>query len=134
MDDPSLCRRCHRPVVTSADQYAVFEQMHYVCFHYEFEHDPADVDDECVAGGCPSKVTQLRWTLRDWGDSDDAVVSLARALGIAELRPDIDWARREVLHDEQMQTKLQAVLDALVAAGLIESRHAPIPQYRWTGG
>jgi len=28
--------------------------MHYVCFHYEFEHDPIDVDEECSAGGCPS--------------------------------------------------------------------------------
>jgi hypothetical protein len=33
----------------------VFEQMHYVCFHYEFEHDPTDVDEECGAGGCPSR-------------------------------------------------------------------------------
>jgi hypothetical protein len=50
--------------VISADQYDVFEQMHhvcfhyvcfhYVCFHYEFEHDPADPDAECRAGGCPS--------------------------------------------------------------------------------
>jgi hypothetical protein len=28
--------------------------MHYVCFHYEFEHGDADVDQECGAGGCPS--------------------------------------------------------------------------------
>jgi hypothetical protein len=28
--------------------------MHYVCFHYEFEHDPTDPDEVCNAGGCPS--------------------------------------------------------------------------------
>ncbi len=28
--------------------------MHYVCFHYEFEHDPADPDDDCGVPGCPS--------------------------------------------------------------------------------
>lgn len=28
--------------------------MHYVCFHYEFEHDPTDPDEMCGAGGCPS--------------------------------------------------------------------------------
>jgi hypothetical protein len=28
--------------------------MHYVCFHYEFEHGETDVDAECAAGGCPS--------------------------------------------------------------------------------
>ena len=38
----------------SSEQHDVFEQMHYVCFHYEFEHDPIDPDEECEAGGCPS--------------------------------------------------------------------------------
>jgi hypothetical protein len=47
------CRRCRRPVVASAEQYDVFEQMHYTCFHYEFEH-PGDPDVECSAGGCPA--------------------------------------------------------------------------------
>lgn len=28
--------------------------MHYVCFHYEFEHGDADVDAVCAAGGCPT--------------------------------------------------------------------------------
>jgi hypothetical protein len=37
-----------------ADQFDVFEQMHYVCFHYEFEHGDIDLDRECTAGGCPS--------------------------------------------------------------------------------
>jgi hypothetical protein len=34
--------------------------MHYVCFHYEFEHDPADPDEECYAGGCPSSAVHPR--------------------------------------------------------------------------
>lgn len=38
----------------SAAEYETFERMHYVCFHYEFEHDPADPDEECTAGGYPS--------------------------------------------------------------------------------
>jgi hypothetical protein len=38
----------------------VFEQMHYVCFHYEFEHDPYDPDEECAAGGCPSAAIRPR--------------------------------------------------------------------------
>jgi hypothetical protein len=28
--------------------------MHYVCFHYEFEHGEADVDRDCGQRGCPS--------------------------------------------------------------------------------
>jgi hypothetical protein len=50
-----LCRRCNRPVVKSQSQYEVFEEMHYVCFHYEFEHEPTDPDEECRGGGCPSR-------------------------------------------------------------------------------
>lgn len=51
-----LCRRCSRPVRVSRSQFQVFEQMHYVCFHYEFEHGDADVDADCGAPGCPSGV------------------------------------------------------------------------------
>jgi hypothetical protein len=50
----STCRHCGRPVVVSADQFEVFERMHYTCFHYLFEHDPYDPDEQCAAGGCPS--------------------------------------------------------------------------------
>ncbi|WP_198949900.1 hypothetical protein [Kineosporia sp. A_224] len=47
------CRRCARPVVAGAADYDLFEQMHYMCFHYEFEHR-GDPDVECDAGGCPA--------------------------------------------------------------------------------
>jgi hypothetical protein len=38
------------------DNYETFERMHYVCFHYEFEHDltsaNTDPDEDCgVPGG-----------------------------------------------------------------------------------
>ena len=32
-----LCRRCGLVLSASVDRYDDFEQMHYVCFHYEFE-------------------------------------------------------------------------------------------------
>jgi hypothetical protein len=57
--DPA-CLRYGRPVHVSKDQYEVFERMHYVCFHYEFEHDPVDVDAQCSAGGCPSAAVNPR--------------------------------------------------------------------------
>jgi predicted kinase len=53
-DQELVCRRCDQPVRASRDHYEVFERMHYVCFHYEFEHDPADPDDNCGVPGCPS--------------------------------------------------------------------------------
>lgn len=49
-----VCRRCGRLVTVRSDQFEVFEGMHYSCFHYAFEHDPFDIDEECTAGGCPS--------------------------------------------------------------------------------
>jgi hypothetical protein len=49
-----MCVRCGREVRANRDSYGIFERMHYVCFHYEFEHDPYDPDEECRAGGCPS--------------------------------------------------------------------------------
>jgi hypothetical protein len=58
--EPPPCQRCRRPVGISRSQYNVFEHMHYVCFHYEFEHDPADPDEECSAGGCPSEAINPR--------------------------------------------------------------------------
>jgi hypothetical protein len=46
------------PVEASADSYDIFEQMHYVCFHFEFEHQ-GDPDVECEAGGCPASGIRL---------------------------------------------------------------------------
>jgi hypothetical protein len=55
LTQPALtCRRCGLAVTVSAAQFDVFERMHYSCFHYVFEHDPFDPDEECSAGGCPS--------------------------------------------------------------------------------
>lgn len=53
MPNPLLCRQCGKPVVASAADYEVFEKMHYVCFHYEFEHE-GDPDVECLARRMPS--------------------------------------------------------------------------------
>jgi hypothetical protein len=54
-DAELLCARCGRQVRVNRDSYQIFERMHYVCFHYEFEHY-GDPDEVCDAGGCPSAV------------------------------------------------------------------------------
>lgn len=54
----AVCRRCGLEVLANGDQYDTFEGMHYVCFHYEFEH-AGDPDVECEAGGCPAAGTTL---------------------------------------------------------------------------
>jgi hypothetical protein len=48
------------PVVIEAERYNTFEKMHYVCFHYEFEHGQTDPDEECSAEGCPSAAVHPR--------------------------------------------------------------------------
>jgi hypothetical protein len=52
-DEELPCARCGRAVRVNRSSYALFEGMHYVCFHYEFEHW-GDPDEPCEAGGCPS--------------------------------------------------------------------------------
>lgn len=70
---PLTCRRCRRPITNAASHADVFEGMHYVCFHYEFEHRSADVDASCGLHGCPSN---------SLGDGRDAVVATARQLAL----------------------------------------------------
>ena len=49
-----VCAHCGIGVERNLARYEVFEKMHWAYFHYEFEHDPFDPDEECNAGGCPS--------------------------------------------------------------------------------
>ncbi len=102
-----LCRRCHRRVAVSAAEYDIFEQMHYVCFHYEFEHGEFDVDEECDAGGCPSA---------PFGSGKRAVVETARALAI-ESASGTPWSN-PTLHE---------YLEAL--AGWIEDSEGHYPRH-----
>ena len=63
----------------SRDHYETFERMHYMCFHYEFEHGSADADadpdEDCGVPGCPSApaarhkdrlVATVRTVAADW--------------------------------------------------------------------
>jgi hypothetical protein len=50
--DYPICKRCNKPVMKNCNEYDVFEQMHWLCFHLEFEHD-GDPDVPCGDPGCP---------------------------------------------------------------------------------
>jgi hypothetical protein len=52
MNNSKICRRCDEPVTVNAESYDVFEGMHWLCFHLEFEHQ-ADPDEPCGDPGCP---------------------------------------------------------------------------------
>jgi hypothetical protein len=56
----SLLRvRCGQPVERNASQYETFKCMHWVCFHYEFEHGLQSSVDPDIACARP-KVTRSR--------------------------------------------------------------------------
>jgi hypothetical protein len=66
-DDDPKCVRCGSPVTVNRENYELFEQMHWLCFHLEYEHD-ADVDAPCTHTSCPWFVIDaLRRGLNDAG-------------------------------------------------------------------
>lgn len=65
-DDAPPCVRCGRPVLVNRDSYDVFERMHFLCFHLEFEHGDYDPDQGCDVPGCPVAETHANY-LRDVG-------------------------------------------------------------------
>ncbi|SFH47176.1 hypothetical protein SAMN05421678_118143 [Actinopolymorpha cephalotaxi] len=84
LTSPTLtCRHCGRPVVVSAEQFEVFERMHYNCFHHLFEHDPFDPDEECIAGGCPS--ASIGPAIRREEPRDSIVEELIDDLAVSKL-------------------------------------------------
>jgi hypothetical protein len=113
---PLICRRCDRPVEISRDQYDVFEQMHYVCFHYEYEHDPIDPDEECGAGGCPSESINPRPDRRPGQEPPRADAVLAGSwIWHSSLRRFLELVSSYVDYsfDESDWLAIEAGLDAL---------------------
>jgi hypothetical protein len=51
----AMCARCGKPVIRSLDRYDELERMHWVCFHYEFEHAKPDADMPCHDARCPAR-------------------------------------------------------------------------------
>ena len=52
MEPRRICKCCNKPVEVSAESYDIFEQMHWLCFHLEFEHE-GDPDKACGDPSCP---------------------------------------------------------------------------------
>lgn len=73
------CVRCHKPVEENAELYEVFERMHWLCFHLEFEHE-GDADKPCADPSCPWWHIQVyREKLEHLGFQPDAVIEEAVA-------------------------------------------------------
>lgn len=72
--DDKLCARCGKPVTVNAGDYELFERMHWLCFHLEFEHQ-GDPDAPCSDPSCPWwQIEVLRDRLREMGDDPQVVL------------------------------------------------------------
>lgn len=127
-DKQNKCARCGQAADTS--DFLIFERMHYVCFHYEFEHQ-GDVDTECNAGGCPSRNVELSTTLREWTNWDSAGFHLGRALGLFD-RPSRVETKHIFWTDNPTGNMLHAMLGELATSGILDRRDEPDDQYRWS--
>ena len=80
MPDPELiCRNCGKPVSRYRADFDVFEQMHWLCFHLQFEHE-GDPDDPCGDPSCPHWHIQVfREKLVRLGEDPDKVIETAIA-------------------------------------------------------
>jgi hypothetical protein len=107
--------------------------MHYVCFHYEFEHGDLDVDDECDAGGCPSRRVGLDRALATWTDWDLAAFALGRAIGLYETNAQFRHFKSDFWTENDVGAGLHEALDTLAESGILERRDEPDIQFRWLG-
>ena len=46
-----ICVKCNKPVEVNRELYEVYEKMHWLCFHLEYEHED-DPDRPCNDTGC----------------------------------------------------------------------------------
>lgn len=72
-----LCTRCGKPVIKCYDDYELFEGMHWICFHLEFEH-VGDPDEPCSDPSCPWWHLEVyRKKLRELGQDPKKVLEEA---------------------------------------------------------
>lgn len=83
-----LCRRCGQPVVKNAALAVdVFEGMHWLCFHLEYEHR-GDPDEACSDPSCHWwQLEVLRERLRALGVDPDEALREAFGRLLAGQRP-----------------------------------------------
>lgn len=77
MTQQKVCKRCNKPVTANVKNYDVFEQMHWLCFHLEYEHD-GDPDRACGDPSCPWwHIEVLKQKLSQLGLDPEAVIEEA---------------------------------------------------------
>lgn len=75
--EEKICVRCQKPVIKYQEKYEIFEGMHWLCFHLEFEHD-CEPDEPCHDPSCPWFTIQIyKDKLISLGENPDIVLENA---------------------------------------------------------
>ena len=74
-----ICARCGKAVVVHQEDYEIFEKMHWLCFHLEYEHK-ADPDEACNDPSCPWwQIHIFRQKLKELEQDPDEVLTVEYA-------------------------------------------------------
>lgn len=103
MADPKICIRCGNPVRVSREKYELYDRMHWICYHLEFEHSDYDPDEPCDDPKCPwnrihdtkkMKIWDPLWTVAIYAEDRRSVFRIKMlevdALGNTQIRAAVD--------------------------------------------
>ena len=64
--EKKICKSCGKPVVVFKEDYDIFEQMHWICFHLKYEHGDYDPDEPCDDPSCLwNRIEELEKTVSE---------------------------------------------------------------------
>ena len=78
-------------------------------------------------------MNSLKNVLKDWHDIDGAQYELARLLGVIDQEKSFQETKHIWWTNDVIGNMMFNLLEALVGAGVLESRTEPDHQYRWKG-
>jgi len=103
MHDPKICIRCGTPVRLSKEKYELYDRMHWICYHLEFEHSDYDPDEPCDHPNCPwnrihatkkMKIWDPLWPTTIYSEDRRSVLRIkvleVNALGNTQIRVEVD--------------------------------------------
>lgn len=83
--DNLICKSCLEPVESSSEDYYLFEGMHWICFHFTFEHN-TDRDKPCSDPSCPwNRINDLKEKLSSASKLNSGVnISVADVMWVVQ--------------------------------------------------
>ena len=72
------CKGCGVEVQDTIENYEMFEGMHWLCFHYAYEHSEKDPDIPCDSRHCPTWHLEIlkRYAVSK-GDNPEEIINKA---------------------------------------------------------